>query len=75
MAIDSINLILTGKTQKGKNRIRELGTLWQIVRTADTVLFDTRKGPWALVKPIGQPDKSRWIHWTDDKDFVVASND
>lgn len=73
-------MILKGKTQKGKNRIRECGTdKWFIIHQKNRVLFDSRPGPWALVAPdIDSPSKSvilrRWIHLTDDKDFEVIND-
>lgn len=63
---------LSGKTQKGKNRIRELGDEWDLERTADSVLFDFRPGPWGLVAPKTNRDKSRWIHLTHDHDFDIV---
>lgn len=67
-------MILKGKTLKGKNRIREHGEVWFIEFEADTVQFDPRPGPWALIFPKGpiNMDASRWIHLTDDKDFEVV---
>jgi len=70
-------MILKGKSLKGKNRIREHGEFWFIEFEADTVLFDPRPGPWALVAPCrsDNPDlHSRWIHLKEDKDFIVISN-
>lgn len=63
---------LFGKTLKGKNRIRELGNEWSIIRTSLTVLFNPAVGPWALVQPVnGHTLQSRWIHLTHDVDFGV----
>jgi len=65
-------MILIGKTQKGKNRVRELGSEWFLVRKSARVLFDSRPGPWWLVQPVnGSEEKSRWIHSKEDKDFEV----
>ena len=64
-------MILKGKSLKGKNRIRELGEWWDLERTADSVLFDPRPGPWGLVHPMGIREKSRWIHLTHDADFDI----
>ena len=65
-------MILKGKTQKGKNRVRELGNQWALVRTTDRVQFSSEPGPWWLVKPINGFEKdSRWIRNTHDKDFEV----
>jgi len=66
-------VILKGKTQKGKNRIRELGSEWVLERTANTVLFDARPGPWGFVSPVSNPDNARWIHLQHDNDFDIAA--
>ena len=65
-------MILKGKTQKGKNRVRELGSQWTLVRSTDSVAFSQESGPWWLVKPVnGFERDSRWIRNTKDKDFEV----
>jgi len=69
------NIRLKGKTQKGKNRIREHGEFWFVFAETDHVLFAKDKaGPWLFVAPAekNQNDKSsRWIHSTNDLDFDV----
>jgi len=67
-------MLVQGKTLKGKNRIRENGREWDLVRTADTVLFAQRPGPWGLIQPKNDPhgEKSRWIHLIDDQDFDIV---
>ncbi len=69
------NIKLRGKTQKGKNRIRENGEFWTVLAATDHVLFSPdKKGPWVFIAPMGrkQDDKAaRWVHTTDDVDFVV----
>lgn len=66
---------LTGKTQKGKNRVREHGNEWTVLAETSTVLFSpSKQGPWLFVAPIGQGqnDKaSRWVHANNDENFVV----
>ena len=67
-------MILKGLTQKGKNRIRELGSEWTLVKEKESVLFSQVTGPWWLIIPLsGDETKSRWIHSTKDKDFEVVS--
>lgn len=68
-------MIVEGKTLKGKNRIRENGNEWDLIRTSDSVLFAQRSGPWGLIKPKNDPkgEKSRWIHLIDDHDFNIVS--
>ena len=63
--------ILTGKTQKGKNRVRENGKEWVVKKTVNRVLFDSRQGPWFMVVPVNAPGNGRWVHLTDDKDFSL----
>lgn len=64
---------LKGKTQKGKNRIRENGDEWFLERTADSVMFDPRPGPWGLFAPKNNSEKSRWIHLFHDHDFEILN--
>ncbi len=67
-------VILVGKTMKGKNRIREHGSVWTIHAEVEKVLFNPQPGIWLFVTPFGsefQSKSSRWIHKTDDKDFSV----
>jgi len=66
-------MILKGKTQKGKNRIRELGEEWILIREADSVLFNHERGPWFFIRPAsGKPDKERWIHSKHDVNFEIT---
>ena len=66
-------LILKGKTQKGKNRVRELGEAWRVLETTDSVVFSPQSGPWAMIVPInGDQDKARWVHLSNDADFEVT---
>ena len=65
-------MVLKGKTMKGKNRIRELGADWTLLREEPSVLFSSEPGPWWLVEPVkGPSDRSRWIHASRDPDFEV----
>lgn len=64
---------LSGKTLKGKNRIREHGNEWLLIKTSEKVLFAQRSGPWGLVYPTKSGlDHSRWIHLHDDDDFEIT---
>lgn len=71
---------LKGKSQKGKNRIREHGDRWTVLAECNRVLFAPNvTGPWLFVSPnpsgpgMGQDDKaSRWIRATDDADFDMV---
>ncbi len=66
---------LKGLSQKGKNRIRELGEQWVVFAVTDRVLFSPDKtGPWLFISPEhrNQDDKaSRWIHAQHDVDFII----
>lgn len=65
---------MTGITQKGKNRIRENGELWDVLQEADRVIFDSAPGPWAFVAPRGlgrEANGSRWVNLRSDKDFLI----
>jgi hypothetical protein len=70
-------LVLRGKTQKGRNRVRENGAEWEVIRISDKVLFDDRPGPWLFVNPTSRTDddKSRWIHSSADKDFEIVEGE
>ena len=69
-----LKISLKGKTLKGKNRIRELGADWFIVRETEKVLFSQFVGPWWLVQPVdGSTVQARWVHAVNDVDFEVVS--
>lgn len=63
---------LTPISNKGKNRIQELGDQWTILKIQDKVLFSSDSGPWLLIEPISNPDKPRWIHQDNDQDFKIV---
>jgi len=71
---------LTGKTLKGKNRVRELGDVWVCVKgPCEVVAFASGvKGPWLLLEPAehhkgaeGKLIASRWVNEREDANFVV----
>lgn len=66
-------VIVSGKNQKGKNRIREHGQTWVVLEVRDKVLFDATKGPWLLIAPINKTESHhhRWIHESHDSDMVL----
>lgn len=68
---------LKGITQKGKNRVREIGDRWTVLAEADVVLFAPKEhGPWLFVSPMGcdQSHKaSRWVRANGDTDFTVIA--
>lgn len=63
-----------GKSQKGKNRVRERGEVWQLVRTAADVLFSSEHGPWLLLESL-DGKSMRWMRATGDKDFEQVQED
>lgn len=68
-------LTLRGKTLKGKNRIREHGDRWRVIKIADGTNSWIPKGNIFLeslsVDPFGNPD-CRWINPVGDQHFEVA---
>ena len=70
-------MILKGKTQKGKTRVREHGEIWGIISEKDRVNFSSEDGPWLLICPvpemsIREPRNLRWVHKWHDDDFKVV---
>ena len=55
-------LILTGRSRHGKNRIREQGEVWEVIG---------EKGEMALVQTPAPEHHIRWISLKNDKDFIV----
>jgi len=65
-------LTLSGKTKKGKNRVRELGQNWTVTRITPTVNFTTSgSGPFLLIEPDVDPEKARWLSSRNDPDFII----
>lgn len=62
---------LSGKTLKGKNRIREHGSDWTVVQVVDKVAFSPKLGPWLMVT--AEDGHGRWVNSMDDTDFIVWS--
>lgn len=60
---------LIGKSQKGKNRVRELGGEWLLLRKSE---WDGR----LLLRPVSDPtgEKDRWVHPHNDPDFICKEN-
>ena len=69
-------LVLQGVTHKGKNRVRENGSMWEVHNRTDKVLFNPEPGPWLYVSPVGlgqQAKQARWIKEVGDADFKIVS--
>ena len=65
-------LKLKGKTQKGKNRVNELGEHWELFH--DQKKTNGHVGDW-LIKPIDTDKPLQgmlWIHSFDDPDFEIV---
>lgn len=63
---------IEGVSRKGKNRVREQGSTFEIEEIKDRVLFSDKSGPWLLLKS-NNPNHGRWIHATEDKDFRIKT--
>lgn len=61
---------LRGKTQKAKNRVKELGEDWVVAFSQTRVMFSAEEN-WYLIYPISNPDKVRWIKQVNDQNFEV----
>ena len=68
---------LIGKTHKGSNRIREARTnIVEVVKSMDNPAFARGTGTWFLVRFEGKPiERNRWIHPTQDPEFIVEDVD
>jgi len=73
-------LTLEGKSLKGKNRVREHGSKWVVVKLSDKVSVSQPigDGPFFLVRPVAWPDDNgsddgaRWIASQNDPDFSIS---
>ena len=65
-------IVLSGISQKGKNRINENGSQWLVLEITENGAFGMF-GPMAMVRPVGDIEHkaTRWISLTNDKDFKV----
>ena len=64
---------LTGKTKHGKNRVREQGQDWIVVKTDNNLEFaDSREQEFALLRAEERPHEHwRWVAVQNDKNFLV----
>lgn len=64
---------LTGKTKHGKNRVREQGADWIVVKVRAGVLFsEDKKKEFALLRKEDNPGEHwRWVALKEDKNFSV----
>jgi hypothetical protein len=70
---------LSGKTNKGKQKVKHFGTLWRVVAVQEIVQFTHVRGPWVHVHSTKQFNEdgetismdTRWVHATNDLDFEI----
>ena len=64
-----MSISLQGITKKGKARIKQHGSEWQVVQERRTVLFSEGKD-WLDIES-EKTGERRWIQAVSDKDFKV----
>ena len=77
-------LTLKPKTLRAKSKIREATNrtlnwdmrTWDVLQTRMQLAAGIKDGPWHLVVPAAargtqRDDLSRWVHTSDDQDFLV----
>lgn len=64
---------LTGKTKHGKNRVREQGAVWIVVKVKSGMLFcEDKEKEFALLRKEDNPGEFwRWVALKEDKNFSV----
>lgn len=65
--------ILEGKSRKGKNRIREHGSEWELRRSSEAAQCLDGCPGWFIFPTNGQLEDSRWIRQHDDPDFIATT--
>ena len=62
---------LTGITRHGKNRVREQGDVWEVIRINPSVSFKTNApGPFMLLQATTTINM-RWVSIVNDDNFTV----
>ena len=62
---------LTGITRHGKNRVREQGKIWEVIRMSPKVGFKTSAtGPFMLLQAT-ESINMRWVSTISDDNFSV----
>lgn len=65
---------LKGKSQKGKQRVKQHGSQWIAEGETESVLFPTKApGPFVFVRSSDGQD-FRWVSTRDDPDFELTFN-
>jgi hypothetical protein len=62
-------LTVRGKSNKGKNRVRECGDTWVVVAKGNPACLDKKAG----VRLLALSGQTRWMAIEDDRDFEVIS--
>jgi hypothetical protein len=64
---------LKGKTKHGKNRVREQGHTWLVVKVKSGLVFaEDMNKEFALLSAENRPDEHwRWVALKEDKNFTM----
>ncbi len=64
---------LKGKTKHGKNRVREQGQVWIVVKVGTDLIFaEDKKKEFALLRAERRPDMHwRWVALKEDANFTM----
>jgi hypothetical protein len=64
---------LEGKTKHGKNRVREQGHTWVVVKVGSGMVFaEDKNKEFALLSAESRPDDHwRWVALKEDKNFTM----
>ena len=64
---------LEGKTKHGKNRVREQGHAWVVVKVGSGMVFaEDKNKEFALLSAESRPDDHwRWVALKEDKNFTM----
>lgn len=68
------SVILKGRSQHGKNRVREQGEVWIVKDQRNSINTPKHvgcQGPFWLL--LGLNDDLRWVSTTDDPDFEIVT--
>lgn len=66
---------LKGKTKHGKNRVREQGQTWIVVKVGTDLIFaEDKKKEFALLRAEDRPDMHwRWVALKEDANFMMEA--
>ena len=68
---------LIGLSQKGKNRVREHGKHWFVLREEPVIAHPEFHGACLLIRPCCDfgNENMRWVQAINDSDFIVEETD